>query len=87
MIRISQRLVSRGTSQVPPPRPQAFFATSVSQSDDEIVQARRWLKNFDQLVIPRRHFDISFSRSSGPGGQHVNKYAESAMELFLGALD
>jgi hypothetical protein len=42
--------------------------------DDELDTARRWLANFDAETIPRSICDVSFSRSSGPGGQNVNKY-------------
>ncbi|KAJ8100950.1 hypothetical protein POJ06DRAFT_84834 [Lipomyces tetrasporus] len=41
--------------------------------DDEISKARRWLNTFKVSDIPRDKFDISFARSSGPGGQNVNK--------------
>lgn len=35
---------------------------------------REWLKTFSaRTTIPRNICDISFSRSSGPGGQNVNK--------------
>ncbi|KAI5277003.1 hypothetical protein E4T47_00015 [Aureobasidium subglaciale] len=42
--------------------------------DDELDAARRWLANFNAETIPRNICDVSFSRSSGPGGQNVNKY-------------
>lgn len=45
-----------------------------SASDQEIEQARKWLANFDADTIPRSICDVSFSRSSGPGGQNVNKW-------------
>ncbi|KAK9323572.1 hypothetical protein V1517DRAFT_319740 [Lipomyces orientalis] len=41
--------------------------------DDEISKARSWLNTFKVSDIPRDKFDISFARSSGPGGQNVNK--------------
>jgi protein subunit release factor B len=41
--------------------------------EDEIKAAREWLHNFNANVIPRKICDVSFSRSSGPGGQNVNK--------------
>jgi hypothetical protein len=44
------------------------------RDDDELDAARRWLANFDAETIPRSICDVSFSRSSGPGGQNVNKY-------------
>ena len=42
-------------------------------SEDEQKAARQWLGSFNSKTIPRSICDISFSRSSGPGGQNVNK--------------
>jgi hypothetical protein len=39
----------------------------------ELKAARAWLAKLDAETIPREICDISFSRSSGPGGQNVNK--------------
>ncbi|CAI2173333.1 18014_t:CDS:2 [Funneliformis geosporum] len=39
----------------------------------EIEQAERWLKGFTKEKIPRDLIVLSFARSSGPGGQNVNK--------------
>jgi hypothetical protein len=36
-------------------------------------EATAWQKAFNQQAIPKEHVSISFSRSSGPGGQNVNK--------------
>lgn len=41
--------------------------------EEEVAAARKWLAKFDADTIPRSICDISFSRSSGPGGQNVNK--------------
>ncbi|EPQ54038.1 hypothetical protein GLOTRDRAFT_44314 [Gloeophyllum trabeum ATCC 11539] len=35
--------------------------------------ARQWLEQFKQQTIPRSMVELSFARSSGPGGQNVNK--------------
>lgn len=40
----------------------------------ELSKARDWLSKFNINSIPRNICAISFSRSSGPGGQNVNKY-------------
>ncbi|KAI5198625.1 hypothetical protein E4T39_06662 [Aureobasidium subglaciale] len=48
--------------------------------DDELDAARRWLANFNAETIPRSICDVSFSRSSGPGGQNVNKYFPSLVK-------
>lgn len=42
------------------------------------ADAREWLKNYNINTIPRRLCDVSFSRSSGPGGQNVNKVNSKA---------
>ncbi|KAI8967588.1 hypothetical protein BDF20DRAFT_900195 [Mycotypha africana] len=36
-------------------------------------EALAWQQAFDQHKIPQDHISIQFSRSSGPGGQNVNK--------------
>lgn len=43
-------------------------------SEEDIRAARRWLEKFDPETIPKNICELSFSRSSGPGGQNVNKY-------------
>ncbi|ODV97298.1 hypothetical protein PACTADRAFT_29250, partial [Pachysolen tannophilus NRRL Y-2460] len=45
----------------------------------EISFAKNWLKKLDTNTIPRKLFDISFSRASGPGGQKVNKTSSKAI--------
>jgi len=39
----------------------------------DLSAARTWLSNLTPNTIPRTICRISFSRSSGPGGQNVNK--------------
>ncbi|KAI7896100.1 uncharacterized protein EV154DRAFT_558783 [Mucor mucedo] len=36
-------------------------------------EATAWQQAFNQAAIPKDHVSISFCRSSGPGGQNVNK--------------
>ncbi|KAF2723452.1 hypothetical protein K431DRAFT_219806 [Polychaeton citri CBS 116435] len=45
---------------------------------DELDVARQWLAKLDAETIPRSICDVSFSRSSGPGGQNVNKVSSKA---------
>ncbi|KAI0892998.1 hypothetical protein F4806DRAFT_477850 [Annulohypoxylon nitens] len=49
-------------------RHQAYDAAF---NQDELAEARRWFDTFDWDTLPRGL--STFSRSSGPGGQHVNK--------------
>ena len=44
-------------------------------SEEDHLEARHWLDGFNINTIPRSLGDVSFSRSSGPGGQNVNKCA------------
>lgn len=46
---------------------------SKGSADLDLELARQWLKSLDSKTIPRHIAQISFSRSSGPGGQNVNK--------------
>jgi hypothetical protein len=46
---------------------------SAGSADSDLELARQWLRSFDSHTIPRHLGQISFSRSSGPGGQNVNK--------------
>ncbi|SPO47100.1 uncharacterized protein PSANT_04787 [Moesziomyces antarcticus] len=42
-------------------------------SDDEMEARRRWVSAFEPIQLRRNDLDVTFSRSSGPGGQNVNK--------------
>jgi peptidyl-tRNA hydrolase ICT1 len=55
-------IMKRGT------RYQAFDADF---DPDEVAEARAWRTSFDVSKIPKGN--TKYSRSSGPGGQHVNK--------------
>ncbi|KAI0359935.1 hypothetical protein OH77DRAFT_881759 [Trametes cingulata] len=37
------------------------------------AEARAWIERFKNREIPRSAVELTFSRSSGPGGQNVNK--------------
>ncbi|KAF2085426.1 peptidyl-tRNA hydrolase domain-containing protein [Saccharata proteae CBS 121410] len=75
------RTVSCPTS----PQSWRFFATkkktetsTTTSEEEDVVAARKWLAQFNPETIPRSLCDISFSRSSGPGGQNVNKVSSKA---------
>lgn len=75
------RNVSLLRSARAPPSPQWWRSYAASSkrggdaTEEELDAARKWLAQLDPDTIPRSICDISFSRSSGPGGQNVNKYA------------
>lgn len=48
----------------------------------EVAEARRWLDQFKPDDIPRQEFEITFSRSLGPGGQKVNKTSSKATVML-----
>ncbi|KAM5445936.1 hypothetical protein MaudCBS49596_007005 [Microsporum audouinii] len=58
--------------------PVVALRTAHTASDDELRAARRWLAQFSPETIPRNICAVSFSRSSGPGGQNVNKVNSKA---------
>lgn len=49
-------------------------AANTDDQDEDLAAARTWLANLNTRTMPRHLCEISFSRSGGPGGQHVNKY-------------
>jgi peptidyl-tRNA hydrolase ICT1 len=48
-------------------------------ADAEHALARQWLDDFALADIPKDAYEVSFVRSSGPGGQHVNKTNSKAV--------
>lgn len=55
-----------------------FFIHRFYCDTPEITQSKEWLQTFNSSQIPRHLFNISYSRSSGPGGQKVNKTSSKA---------
>ena len=52
-------------------------------SEADLTAVREWLARYKSETIPRNICDISFSRSSGPGGQNVNKYGHGSPKSIL----
>ena len=57
-----------------PLRRYAIKRTPTETSEEDLASARKWLANLTSETIPRSIGEVTFSRSSGPGGQNVNKY-------------
>lgn len=58
---------------------RSFASKRSPESDEEDYRsAREWMSKFNSQSIPRSICEISFSRSSGPGGQNVNKVNSKA---------
>lgn len=48
-------------------------------SSQDILYAQTWLRNLSREHLPSdTQFDVSYARSSGPGGQNVNKVSTKA---------
>ncbi|WWC69080.1 uncharacterized protein I206_103016 [Kwoniella pini CBS 10737] len=62
--------------------PTTLLSLSSLVEESNHIQAREWVNNFKVNDIPKESYEISRSRSSGPGGQHVNK-TESKVTLRL----
>lgn len=76
MFRYTSLQVSHLLSPVRRRIPLRTFTTlhGLGKDEAELKAAREWLSKFDLDTIPRSICEVSFSRSSGPGGQNVNKY-------------
>lgn len=51
-------------------------------SEEELQVARKWLEKLHADTIPKNIGELSFSRSSGPGGQNVNKYVLAVINFY-----
>ncbi|KAI1842995.1 hypothetical protein JX266_010848 [Neoarthrinium moseri] len=55
-------------------------AVDAAFDQDELAEARRWHASFQESDLPKGQ--TSYSRSSGPGGQHVNKTESKATTVW-----
>lgn len=55
------------------PRAYATKRGPADYTEEDLSAARKWLANLNPDTIPSNLCEITFSRSSGPGGQNVNK--------------
>ncbi|GAA6027166.1 hypothetical protein JCM8097_002448 [Rhodosporidiobolus ruineniae] len=70
-------LVRLASTKVPSPPKLASLA-----SQDDMQAARQWITAFERLPAedwPKHLTEATFSRSSGPGGQHVNRTMSKAI--------
>jgi peptidyl-tRNA hydrolase ICT1 len=54
-------------------RPVIIIARINGGYSNAAAKSREWLRTLTQDQIPRDQFETVYSRSSGPGGQNVNK--------------
>ena len=47
---------------------------SLRTTDGDVSAARKWLAELNEASLPPNIGEVSYSRSSGPGGQNVNKF-------------
>ncbi|KAI1421465.1 hypothetical protein F5Y12DRAFT_767820 [Xylaria sp. FL1777] len=72
-------LSSLGSSQVHL-RTVRYKARDASFDPEDLEEARKWHSTFNKDSLPKGH--TSYSRSSGPGGQHVNKTESKATTVW-----
>lgn len=64
-----------------PVRWKRYEAYDAQLDQDALAEARLWYSSFDASQLPKG--STTYARSSGPGGQHVNKYEESLAYFIL----
>lgn len=56
-------------------RSKRYEAFDAHLDKDALVETRAWFSDFEASQLPKG--STTFARSSGPGGQHVNKYGDA----------
>jgi peptidyl-tRNA hydrolase ICT1 len=64
------------------PAPPELLALKELVDDEHHILARDWLDTFVPEDVPKTSYEVSYARSSGPGGQHVNKTNSKAVVRF-----
>lgn len=59
--------------------PKELQSVRSLDSEDDHRHARAWLSGFRLSDVPKDALEVSYARSSGPGGQHVNKTNSKAV--------
>lgn len=81
MLRLTWALRSRGIKEIPYYTKflLRYSSSPAKTHDDEgHKEARTWLARLNASTIPKNICEVTFSRSSGPGGQNVNKVNSKA---------
>ncbi|KAK7403558.1 hypothetical protein QQX98_010650 [Neonectria punicea] len=63
-----------------PARFKRYQAFEAELDRDALAEARSWYQSFSPAQLPKGN--ITYTRSSGPGGQHVNKTETKAITAY-----
>ncbi|ORX33398.1 hypothetical protein BD324DRAFT_639967 [Kockovaella imperatae] len=66
------RDIASGSASRFGPAPASLLALKSLDTEEDSTLAREWVKGFTVEDIPKSSYTATYSRSSGPGGQHVN---------------
>ncbi|KAJ2975686.1 hypothetical protein NUW58_g8285 [Xylaria curta] len=85
MLSIMNRIARLPFSPLPAPalvqlRTIRYQAHDALLDQEDLDEARKWYASFNESSLPKGH--TSYSRSSGPGGQHVNKTETKATSIW-----
>ncbi|KAG8409756.1 hypothetical protein J3458_018838 [Metarhizium acridum] len=61
-------------------RPKRYGAFDANLDQESLAEARTWFQSFDASQLPKG--STTYARSSGPGGQHVNKTETKATTVY-----